>query len=77
MSLEETGRRIMNKRRDLRLTQKELAAQCGFKYQVLSRVERGHQDVFAQRLARIAAVLHVSADYLLGLSEKEACDVHT
>jgi transcriptional regulator with XRE-family HTH domain len=57
------------RRRALGLTQKQLADLCGFPYQIISRVEKGYQDLYAQRLALIAKHLNVSADYLLGLSE--------
>ena len=69
--LKERGNRVHIRRRALGLSQKALAAQCGFPYQIISRVEQGHQDVYAERLARIAQHLGVSGDYLLGLSDKE------
>jgi len=65
-----TGGRIQAIRTERRLTQKALAHQCGFPYQVINRVEQGHQDIYAQRLALIAHTLNVSADYLLGLTEQ-------
>jgi transcriptional regulator with XRE-family HTH domain len=61
---------MLNCRRTLRLTQKALAERCGFPYQIISRVERGHQDLYAQRLATIARCLGVTSDFLLGLSDK-------
>ena len=75
MSIQETGNRVLLRRRALGLSQKALAKRCGFPYQIISRVEKGHQDVYAQRLGRIAEELGVSSDYLLGLSEKETCGV--
>ncbi len=36
----------------------------------LNRLERGLQSVAAERLATLAGVLAVSADYLLGLSQE-------
>jgi transcriptional regulator with XRE-family HTH domain len=65
-----TADRVHQARRKRGLTQKELARQCGFPYQVINRVEGGHQDVYAQRLALIADTLGVSTDYLLGLTDK-------
>ena len=65
-----TGERVHASRRARGLTQKELAKECGFPYQVINRVEQGHQDVYAQRLALIADTLGVSTDYLLGLTEE-------
>jgi transcriptional regulator with XRE-family HTH domain len=71
MSLEQTGQRVLLRRRKLGLTQKELAVRCRFPYQVISGIERGAQDVHAQRLAVLARKLGVSTDYLLGLTDKE------
>jgi transcriptional regulator with XRE-family HTH domain len=69
MDIKETGNRVHMQRRALGLSQKALAAKCGFPYQIISRVEKGHQDLYAQRLALIAKHLGVSADYLLGLTD--------
>jgi transcriptional regulator with XRE-family HTH domain len=67
--LEEMGQRILLRRRELKLSQKALAAQCQCPYQVISGLERGEQDVYSQRLAIIARHLGISTDYLLGLLE--------
>lgn len=69
MTLMDLGQRVLLQRRALGLSQEELAQRCGFRYQVISRLERGHQDIYAMRLARIAQELGVSADYLLGLCD--------
>jgi transcriptional regulator with XRE-family HTH domain len=73
--IKQTGDRVHMCRRALGLSQKQLAAQCGFPYQIISRVEKGHQDLYAQRLALLARHLNVSTDYLLGLTDSE--DRHT
>lgn len=72
--MEKTTRQIMSerillRRRQLELSQQELAEQCGFPYQVISGLERGRQSVYAERLKILAQALRVSADYLLGLSD--------
>src|SRR5947208_1959515 len=69
MTLMDLGQRVLLQRRALGLSQEELAERCGFRYQVISRLERGHQDIYAMRLARIAQELEVSTDYLLGLCD--------
>ena len=69
MTLMDLGQRVLLQRRAMGLSQEELAQRCGFRYQVISRLERGHQDIYALRLARIAQELGVSADYLLGLQD--------
>ncbi len=66
---QEIGQRVLLRRRELGLTQQELAERCGFPYQVISGLERGRQSIYVERLADIAQVLGVSADYLLGLTE--------
>jgi transcriptional regulator with XRE-family HTH domain len=66
------GQRVLLRRRALGWTQQELAEKCGFAYQVISRLERGHQSIYVDRLATLAQVLGVSADYLLGLTTQEA-----
>jgi transcriptional regulator with XRE-family HTH domain len=71
MTKEQTGQRVLWRRRKLKLSQKKLAELSHIPTQVISGVERGEQDVHAQRLAVLAQHLGVSADYLLGLSEKE------
>jgi transcriptional regulator with XRE-family HTH domain len=70
MGIKETGDRVHMRRRALGLTQQQLAELCGFPYQIISRVEKGHQDLYAQRLALIAKHLRVSTDYLLGLTDR-------
>ena len=61
--------RILLRRRQLDLSQQELAEQCGFPYQVISGLERGRQSIYAERLKLLAQALRVSTDYLLGLSD--------
>ena len=72
MDVKEMGNRIHMRRRALGLTQKQLGALCHIPYQVINRVEKGHQDLYAMRLALIAEHLQVSADYLLGLLDIDA-----
>ena len=60
------GQRVLLRRRDLGLSQKALAARCGFPYQVISGLERGRQSIYAERLGLLADALGVSADWLLG-----------
>lgn len=65
------GTRIHMCRRAAGLSQKELAQRCGFPYQVINRIEKGHQDLYTRRLTLIALHLGVSTDYLVGLSAEE------
>ena len=63
------GQRVLLRRRDLGLSQKALAARCGFPYQVISGLERGRQSIYAERLGLLADALQVSADWLLGRTD--------
>jgi len=63
------GERIMLIRRRRRLTQRELAMRAQMSKTSLNRLENGLQSVYAERLATLARILDVSADYLLGLQD--------
>ena len=64
------GERVMLSRRRRALSQRYLAARAQMSPTALNRLERGLQSVSAERLATLARVLAVSADYLLGLSQE-------
>ena len=64
-----TGERIRNTREDLDILQQELADAVGINVSVLSRIEKGTRAIRDDELAKIAKKLHVSSDYLLGLSD--------
>jgi transcriptional regulator with XRE-family HTH domain len=66
---QEIGQRVLLRRREMGMTQKELAERCGFPYQVISGLERGRQSIYAERLGVLAEALKVSADMLLGLRD--------
>lgn len=69
------GERVALLRRRRGLTQGELAAHVGVSGNTISRIEQsthgkgGFEDVKGKTVAALAHHLHVSADYLLGLSE--------
>lgn len=71
------GERVMLSRRRRALSQRDLAAQAQMSPTALNRLERGLQSVSAERLATLARLLDVSADYLLGLREPERSDPRT
>jgi transcriptional regulator with XRE-family HTH domain len=50
----------------LGLNQTELAEQTDIPYQVISRLEHGHQSIYVERLVELAKTLEVSLDYLVG-----------
>jgi transcriptional regulator with XRE-family HTH domain len=53
----------------LGLNQTELAERTGIPYQVLSRLEHGHQSIYIERMVELATTLNVSIDYLVGLTD--------
>jgi transcriptional regulator with XRE-family HTH domain len=61
------GERVMLIRRRRGISQRALAAKAQMSTTALNRLERGLQSVWAERLATLARLLDVSADYLLGL----------
>jgi transcriptional regulator with XRE-family HTH domain len=66
------GERVMLMRRRRGLSQRDLAALAEMSPTTLNRLEQGLQSVYAERLATLARLLDVSADYLLGLPQRES-----
>jgi transcriptional regulator with XRE-family HTH domain len=64
------GERVMLIRRRRGISQRHLAARAQMSPTALNRLERGLQSVWAERLATLARILDVSADYLLGLQDE-------
>lgn len=68
----ELRHRVLIARREKHMSQEELARAVGLSPNTMARFERGEiQDVKAKVLGRMAQVLGVSADYLLGLTPEE------
>ena len=66
------GERIQRLREERGWTQTELAAKAQIKQPVISRLESQVQDsVSSEALKRLARVLGVSADYLIGMYEED------
>ena len=63
------GERIRQRRLVRGWTQQELAKFAEIPYPTLSRLEHGEQSTHYERLAKLADVLQVSADYLLGRTD--------
>jgi transcriptional regulator with XRE-family HTH domain len=57
------GRRIRRRRRLLRLTQQQLAASCGVRFQQIQKYECAANHMSASRLWQIAQVLDVPISY--------------
>jgi transcriptional regulator with XRE-family HTH domain len=61
------GERLMLVRRRRGISQVALARAAGMSPTVVNRLERGLQCITAERLATLARLLNVDANYLLGL----------
>ena len=62
-------------RKEKNLTQQQLASLIGVKNSVISFYEMGDRVPSPEVIKKLAAALHVSTDYLLGLEKNEAIDV--
>ncbi len=56
-------------RKQQKLTQRELGQLCGFGVNQINRIESGAREPVASHLMKIANVLGVSIDYLVGLTD--------
>lgn len=66
VNLTEFGKRISDRRKELKMTQQQLADSLGLaSYQHISRIERGIEGCSIDLLSDISDVLHISTDYLL------------
>lgn len=63
--LEKMGLRIAGRRKELRMTQEQLAEKMGVSLQTISNIELGKKAVRPQNLANLCAYLEVTSDYIL------------
>jgi transcriptional regulator with XRE-family HTH domain len=71
------GRRLRRRRKLLGLTQQQIAAACGVRFQQIQKYECGSNRISAARLWQIAVTLGVAVDYFfegLGEGEPERCE---
>ena len=69
---ETMGDRIRMHRARLRMSQTDLAKRIGISLTSMSAIEAGHTDPRASRIKKLAEVLGVSTDYLLGHEDKDS-----
>lgn len=63
---------IRRRRKELKMTQSELAEKCGYKdHTTINAIEHGKIDISIGRLKQIARVLNISPIELLGLEDKD------
>ena len=63
--LNQIGNRILSRRKQLRMTQDELAEKAGITPQTVSTAELGKKALRPENIIRICSALDVSTDYLL------------
>ena len=63
--LKEIGARINDHRKELRLTQEQLAERMEVSLQMISNLELGKKAIRPENLVKLCAALGVSADYIL------------
>lgn len=61
----EMGKRIIKIRKQLGLSQEQLAELADVSPQMISTAERGSKSILSENLYKISRALNVSADYLL------------
>lgn len=71
----EFGERLKKLRKEKRLTQKQLATMIGVQHSVISFYEVGDRIPSVEVIIKLAAALHVSSDYLLGIEKREVIDI--
>jgi len=69
------GEKLRLLRKEKGLTQAELATLIGVKDKVISFYETGDRVPSPKIIKKLAATLHVSADYLLGIEKQPSIDV--
>jgi len=71
----EIGQRIRRARWAKSMTQTALADALGIKFQQIQKYETGKNRIAACRLTKVAEVLDVKVDWLLGVKDDEASPV--
>lgn len=71
--LKEMGKRISMRRKQLGLTQEELAEKAGLTSQTISTAETGSKALRPANIVKLCSALEISADYLL-FGETSAMD---
>jgi transcriptional regulator with XRE-family HTH domain len=73
VNMRQVGERLLVLRRRAGLTQQDLSRQAGVDVMTISRVESGRKKrMEVESLARLATVLAVTTDYLLGREQEPA-----
>lgn len=63
------GEKIKHRRKELKWSQRDLAAKMGYNHSTVTRIETGKIDIPQSRIMQFAEVLGVSVAYLMGWEE--------
>lgn len=63
--LDQMGKRLVARRKQLRLTQEELAERADMNSQIISTAETGKKGLRPENIIKLCIALDISADYLL------------
>jgi transcriptional regulator with XRE-family HTH domain len=63
--LEQMGKRLVTRRKQLRLTQEELAERADLTTQTISTAETGRKALRPENIIKVCTALDISPDYLL------------
>lgn len=63
--LKAIGKRIRKRRKELNLTQEQIAEKMEVSIQMISNLERGNKAIKIENLIKISEILGVSTDYIL------------
>lgn len=75
--LRDMGMRVSARRKELHLTQEQVAERMDVSLQMISNLELGKKAIRPENLLRLSQVLDISADYILSgfYSERDALDI--
>lgn len=65
VDLVEIGKRIQGRRKQMGLTQEQLADKMDVSIQMVSNLERGNKSVRIENLIKLSEILNISTDYIL------------
>mgnify|MGYP003291381408 CR=1 FL=1 len=61
----EIGKRIQMRRKQMGLTQEQLADKMNVSIQMVSNLERGNKSIRIENLIKLSEILNISTDYIL------------
>ena len=66
---DEVGKKLFERRKQLRLTQRDVAEALGVAQPIYQRFEKGTYECSYSQLVALCKLFDLSADYLLGLTD--------